>query len=396
VRKRTSVVVGLVAVALTVGAAAPAASAGTDPAATPGVTDDEIRISVIAGFSGGLAQLNKDAVQGLETWADQVNDAGGIGKRTIALEQIDHKDTADGGVAACKEAQSNDTLIALVPEGNQGANITAVDCLDKAGIPSLYFAPSTNPKLKQAFSYIPTSEVLGASSASFIKNVLKGGKKKIGTLYENEPSAASGEKAFVKAAKKAKLDVVDREAVEPDQGSFVPQLTRLQQAGAEVVLLSTVQTSLGIFPAAKQIGYDPQFTGGGFTFDFLSGILKDSIEGTKGLRFSATTDAPSYKKYAALMEKYGRGRTREKDNEGFLYYGLGLLTGEALAKAGTDPTRASFVAGAETIHDFQTGILPPITYGKGDHVGADAAYPATCCDTTDWVWKSAGPPKARF
>jgi hypothetical protein len=54
------------------------------------------------------------------------------------------------------------------------------------------------------------------------------------------------------------------------------------------------------------------------------------------------------------------------------------------------------VKGAESIQDFQTGILPPITYGKGDHVGADAAYPATCCDTSDWIWEGAGKPKARF
>ena len=394
--RTTTKLVGLLAVAaLAIGAVAPGALAGAG-GATPGVTDSELKLSVLAGFSGPLAQINKASVKGLETWADEVNAQGGINDRKVVLEQIDHKDTADGGVAACKEALSNDSFFVLVPEGNQGANVTAVDCLDKAGMPTLYFAPTINPKLKRAFTYIPASTMLGDASASYIKNVLKAGKKKIGTLYENEPSAASGEKAFVKAAKKLKLDIVAEEAVEPNQTSFVPQLTRLQQAGAEVVFLSTVQTSLGIFPAAKQIGFEPQFTGGGFTFDFLAGALKDNIKGTKGLRFSATTDTPKYAEYAKVAQQYGRGGPRSTDLEGFLYYGLGLLVGEVLTKAGPDPTRASLLKGAESIQDFQTGILPPITYGKGDHVGADAAYPATCCDTSDWVWKGAGKPRSRF
>jgi branched-chain amino acid transport system substrate-binding protein len=392
--KTTTKVVGALAVlALACTALAPGAfAAGT----TTGVTDKEIRLSVIAGFSGPIAQLNKSAIEGLETWADQVNAGGGINGRKVVLEKIDHKDTADGGVAACKEALSNDSFFVLIPEGNQGANVTAAQCLDKAGMPTLYFAPTIDKSLKRAFTYIPTSDLLGTASASYIKDVLKSGKKKIGTIYENEPSAAAGEKAFVKAAKKLGLDVVAREAVEPTQSSFVPQLTRLQQAGADVVFLSTVNTSLGIFPAAKQIGYSPQFTGGGFTFDFLAGALKDNIQGTKGLRFSATTDTPRYREYAKVAQQFGHGRPRANDLEGFLYYGLGLLAGEVLTKAGPTPTHDSLVQGAESIRNFQTGILPPITYGKGDHVGADAAYPATCCDTSDWVWKSGGKPRASF
>jgi branched-chain amino acid transport system substrate-binding protein len=392
--KRFKLAAVFLAAAVTIGVAAPAAGAGGAGGSTPGVTDSEIRIAVIGGFTGLTGSITERGYEGLQTWADQVNDAGGINNRKIVLKKFDHKETADGGVAACKDAIDSDPFVVSVPEGVE-ANLTATDCLDQAGVPTLYFAGTTNPEWKQAFSYIPTAAAQGKSLASYVKDVLKGAKKKVGVMYESGQAPESGAKAFTKAAKKLKLDIVDQEVVEPTQSSFVPQLQRLQQAGAEIVWLAAVNTSLGIFRDAKQIGFEPQFTGGGFTFDFLSNLLKDQVDGVKGLRFGATVDSPAYTKYDAVMSKYGRSKSREKDNEAFLFYGHGLLLGEMLKLAGTNPTRASFVAGAETIKNFRTGILPPITYGPNDHVGADASYPTVCCNS-DFTWKGAGKPKAKF
>ena len=310
----------------------------------------------------------------MQTWADDLNAEGGIFNRQVKLVKIDHKETADGGVAACKEALSNGSFIVSVPEGLE-ANLTAVDCLDEAGMPTLYFAGSTDPDWQYAFSYIPTGVAQGKSVASYIKNELKDGDKKIGVIYQNSQTPEAGAKAFVKQAKKLGLDIVAEEAVEPTQSSFVPQLQRMKDAGAEVVFLSVVTEALGIFRDAQTMGYEPTFTGGGFTFDFLSTTLKDAMEGATGLRFGATVDSDTYAEYEARMEANDRGRERTDDQEGFLYYGQGLLLGQMLTAAGESPTRESLVAGAETITGYDNGILPPITYGPGDHVGTDRVVP---------------------
>src|SRR5439155_6331937 len=86
-------------------------------ASAPGVTKDTITVSVIAGFSGALAAMVTRAYDGLMTWQDDVNAAGGINGRKIVMKKVDHKETADGGVAACKEALSNGSYFAVVPEG---------------------------------------------------------------------------------------------------------------------------------------------------------------------------------------------------------------------------------------------------------------------------------------
>ena len=398
-RKHTrKLVVALGVLAISIAAWAPAASAGSDEGGgtepVEGVTDSEIVVSVIAGFSGPFGALNEQAYEGLETWADDVNANGGIFNRQIVLKKIDHKETADGGVAACKEALSNGSFFVSVPEGVE-ANLTAVDCLDEAGMPTLYFAGATDPDWQYAFSYIPTGVSQGKSVASYIENVLKDGDKKIGVIYENTQTPEAGAKAFVKQAKKVGLDIVAQEAVEQTQTSFVPQLQRLKDAGAEVVFLSVVQESLGIFRDAQTMGYDATFTGGGFTFDFLSTTLKDAMDGATGLRFGAAVDSDAYAEYEARMEANNRGRDRTDDQEGFLYYGQGLLLEQILTAAGENPTRESLVAGAETITGYDNGILPPITFGPDDHVGTTASFPVVCCND-DFTWHGKGKAKAKF
>lgn len=380
-------------VALALAAWTPAAVAGdTEP--VEGVTDDEIVVSVVAGFTGPFGPLTETAYEGLETWQDDVNAAGGINGRQVVLEKVDHKETADGGVAACKEVQSNGSYFVSVPEGLE-ANLTAVDCLDEAGIPSLYFAGTTDPDWQYAFSYIPTGVAQGKSVVSYITDVLDAGDEKIGVLYQNGQAPSAGAKAFVKQAEKVGLDIVAEETVEPNQTSFVPQLQRLEDAGAEVVFLAVVQESLGIFRDAQSMGYDPTFTGGGFTFDFLATVLQDAMDGATGLRFGAAVDSKTYAEYEARMEANGRSRERTDDQEGFLYYGHGLLLGEILTAAGAEPTRESLVAGAESITAYDNGILPPIAYGPGDHVGTESSFPVVCCND-DFTWKGEGKAKKKF
>jgi hypothetical protein len=115
-----------------------------------------------------------------------------------------------------------------------------------------------------------------------------------------------------------------------------------------------------------------------------------------GLRTYATVDVAMYKTYAARMAARGRDRSdRSTDLEGFPTYGRGLLYGELLKRAGPNPTRASFVAGAETLKGFQTDIIPPVNYGVGLHTGITAGFIAVCCNA-DYTWKATGPARSSF
>jgi ABC-type branched-subunit amino acid transport system substrate-binding protein len=363
-------------------------------ASAPGVTADTITVSVVAGFSGPLAAMVTRAYDGLATWMEDVNESGGINGREVVLQKVDHKETADGGVAACKDVQSNGSFVAMVPEGVE-ATLTAVSCLDAAGIPTYYYAPTVDPSWQRAFSNTPTSEQGGHQLASYVAGPLGGRGKKVGVIYVNQASYKAAADAFVPEAKRLGVDVADVEAVEPNQASFTAPLLRMQDAGVEIIVISATAEAIGIVRDARGLGYDGALTGWGFQFDFITAAARDMFSGVTGLRSFAATDSAAFEAYAERMAARGRGRDRVDDLEGFTAYGHGLSIGAVLAAAGANPTRESVVRGSETIRDFDNGVMAPFSWSPDDHVGAHGTFPIVCCNA-DYTWKSAGAPGTSF
>ena len=369
------------------GAAVPTASA-------TGVSSDSVTVSIIAGFTGPLAPVIERAYDGFLTWQDDVNAGGGIHGRKVVLKRVDHKETPEGGVAACREALSNGSFVAMVPEGIE-ATLNAIGCLDAAGMPTVYYSGTTDPKWKYAFADIITSADGGHVMASYVGDRLGGTSKKVGVLYVNQLSYKAFADTFVSSAKERGVKVALVEAVEPNQASFTSNLLHMREAGVEVLVISATTDAVGIIRDAKSINYAPTFSGWGFQFDFLTTGARNMFQGVTGLRTYATVDSEAYKKYAARMEARGRGRDRASDLEGLPTYGHALVLGELMQRAGANPTRESFVAGAETVKNYDNGILPPITWGPDQHIGVRSAFPTVCCNE-DWTWKWQGPARAEF
>jgi len=374
------------------GTAGVAATSGGD---STGVTADSITVSIVAGFSGPLAALVNKAYEAMQTWQEDVNEAGGIHGRRVILKQVDHKETAAGGVAACKEVQSNGSFFAAVPEGVE-ANVTAVDCLDAAGIPTVYYAAATNPNWKRAFADLITSAQGGRIMASYVRNHLGGAGKKVGVIYVNQAAYKDVLDTFEPEARNLGLDIASTESVEPNQASFTSQLLKMKNAGVEILVVSATTEAIGIVRDARSMGWNVAITGWGYMFDFVTAAGHELFKGVTGLRPYATVDSASYETYRQHMNNRGRNRDdRTTDLEGFVTYGRALLYGEMLVRAGANPTRESFIAGVETIANYENGIVPPMTYSVDDHVGASAAFPVVCCNS-DFTWQSTGPAQEQF
>jgi branched-chain amino acid transport system substrate-binding protein len=359
-----------------------------------GVTKDSVTISVVAGFSGVLAAMVNRAYDGLTTWQEDVNEAGGIHGRKVILKKVDHRETADGGVAACKEALSNGSLFAIVPEGVE-ATLTAVSCLDAAGMPTFYYSATVDPKWKVAFAAIITSAQGGVQMGSYVRGPLAGVGKKIGVVYVNQASYKAFADGFVAEGRRLGLEIPEVEAVEPNQASFTAPLLRMKNAGVQVLVISATTDAVGILRDAKSINFSPKFAGWGFQFDFVTAAGRDLFDGVAGLRGYATVDTPAFQRYQQRMEARGRGRSRSDDLEGFTAYGHALLLGEVLGRAGPTLDRRTVVTGAEGMTGFDNGIFGPISWSPSDHVGVHVTFPAVCCNT-DWTWKAAGPAKSSY
>ena len=310
------------------------------------------------------------------------------------MQVVDHADTPEGGIAACKTIQSNGSLLAVV---GIGGDWDIMGCLDKANIPSLYdyAAQPVYKDWKYQYSMLTHLDDSGKASASFIKNKLGLGSDKIGVICLNQVNAKYSCDAFATEAKAENLNVVDTESVQQNQAQFTPQLLKMQQAGVQqVVTFGAVLEMVGILRDAKALSYKPGWTMGTFALDFLPLATKSAMLGVTGLRNGVTQEAPGFATYWALAQKYGHTATPDKGSS-FLVYGEGLVVGHALDLAGQDLTRSSLVGALNTFSNYDDGATPPLTYTGGDHAGSHDSFPAICCNP-DFTWKADGPPALTF
>jgi ABC-type branched-subunit amino acid transport system substrate-binding protein len=356
-----------------------------------GVAADHLTVSVIAAFSGPYGVVVEQSYDGFQLGIDEMNAHGGFHGRRVETKKVDHKESSGGGVAACKEVLSNGSFFAMIIEGQGDANVTAADCLDKAGFPNLAFLSQADPTWRNTFTFEPTTEDNGRVLADFIPNKMGDADKKIGVMYLNLGAYAAGKNAFVAAAKTRGLNVVATEAVEPSQASFTPQLLRLRNAGVEHLVMIVTIEAVAVLRDAKALGYQPRFSGFYWMFDFIAQAAGPTANGAQGLKLTAPTDTQAFSQFQAKAQQAGKS----SEMESFLFYGDSLLLGRVLDAAGPSPSRASLLAGMESIKGYDNGILPPITWGPGDHLGTQAAFPVACCGAKN-TWKSLGPAADRF
>lgn len=358
-----------------------------------GVTAGSVTVSVVAGFGGPYGQIMNQVFPGFETAIDDINANGGVLGRRVVIKKVDHKETSGGGVAACKEVLSNGSYFAMVIEGQGEANITAADCLDKAGFPNASFVPDLQPEWRHTYTYLPLAQTTGRTLASFVKNAMGDGAKKLGVIYLNNPLYGKAKDAYLGEAKALGLRVVATEAVEVNQGSFTPQLLRLRNAGVENLALIVTFEALGILRDAKALNYQPHVTGFYWAYDVIARAAGPTATGARTLRFNATVDSPRYRDFENRQRHYGRSGV--SDGESFYLWGVGLLLGRLLEAAGPNPTRATLESGIQSIRNYDNGVLAPLTYGPGDFDGAEGSFPAECC-LAGGSWKGLGPARATF
>jgi ABC-type branched-subunit amino acid transport system substrate-binding protein len=332
---------------------------------------------------------------GFKTWVDDVNSHGGVNGRQIVVKRVDDAGTADGGVSACKEVQGNGSYIAMPLEASV-ASQTFADCMNKAGRVTIGSFTSLDPSWHTVFASQPLGVQFGRGLASFVHGPVGDASAKIGVIYLHEAFAESQRDGFLAVAKQLHLNVVKVQAVEPNQSSFTSEVLAMRNAGVRHMVLLVATEVLGIMRDANAINYHPHVSGVLWpSFDFITQGGRQLLSGAWGLRYVATLDSPAFASFEAKARKYGNSQGQTVDGSSFLFYGDGLVMQHVLQAAGASPTGSSLLTGIESIHGFNNGVMPPITWGPGKYEGTTAQFPARCC-LSDWTWRGMGPAKTTF
>jgi branched-chain amino acid transport system substrate-binding protein len=282
-------------------------------ALAPAHAQDAIKLGLVAAMSGQSAKSGEAIVRGLSLAIDEINAKGGVlGKKVELLVRDDESNPAKGVVAARELVQREKVAalfggldtpvsIAIVPFANQTK--TPFMGVWAAGTPITQNGAAEN----YAFRVSAVDDLVDVALVDYA--VKKYGAKKPGLILINNPWGESNEKGL-KAALAAKgLPFAGIEKFETNDVDVVPQLTRLKQAGSDVLLLvANVAPSAQVVKSLDRMSWDVPVVShwgpAGGRFTELAGPSAAKVHFIQTFSFSGNSSPKAAAVLAALKAKY--------------------------------------------------------------------------------------------
>ena len=369
--------------ALAAGAAALAIAAwGGDPA-----SGDESPIKVGAWFqlSGPVAASGIPQEQGASAAFKQVNADGGINGRDVEFVARDNAFDPQQTIQVARRLIGSDHVVAIV-----GANGTATTAaafpyvLDQAKVPIV------NPYGGAADWYHPPKPLLYGYQVLYERQAAavgawaaEGGAKRIVVLRSDPAAFANVAKQVAPAVKAvdpgAQVEEVVAKFQSTDYGPIVGRV-KAAKPDAVVTILAFPEAAAYLKQARLQGLTAPVY---GYAPDSDEGLIKlagDAAEGFHAVSLTkpALDPSPEMQTYRAALQKYAPGE-RPSSNSAAAYAGA-LAFAEVLKKIKGEVTPRSIADAFASAGTVETGVLPPLTWSRGSHLGTDQLQRVTVKD----------------
>jgi branched-chain amino acid transport system substrate-binding protein len=212
-------------------------------AAGPAMAADPIKIGHVAALSGGSAQSGEAITRGLTIAIDEINAKGGLlGGRKLELVQRDDESTPPKGLTAARELVFKEKVAVIFGGIDSPVALAMVPLLNKEKVPHVaVWAAGTGITRNGAnpnyiFRVSAVDVLVDVKLLDYAKT--KYGAKKAGLILVNNPWGESNEKGLIEAVKSMQgMEIAGVEKFETNDVDMVPQLTRLKDKGADVLIL---------------------------------------------------------------------------------------------------------------------------------------------------------------
>lgn len=346
-QRARSVAAVLVAAGLLVSACSGDTSAGASGG-------DPIRIATIASFES--QQFSVPQVRtAVEVAVQAINDAGGIGGRTIEPSFCNDRFDPNEAAICAREAVS-EGVVAVVGGTTPNAS-TILPILEEAGIPWLAGSGTAGPvELRSPVSYPINAGAPGMSIGAGTKAVSLGGPKVVIVSGENENSQVNGELAArgVEVAGGTSTTVV----VPVNAPDYSAQVAAALAEQPDAVSVSvTPEDAVRVVQALRQQGFQGVITSPSSLFPPTSlaalGAAAENITVLSRLVPTTSTDVPEIQRFLSQMTD-ADPQVRIDD------LGLNAWTGVQLLSAVLD---GRSVDGPQSVIDALGAITTPIELG---------------------------------
>ena len=343
---------------------------------SPGVTPTEISLGATAPLSGSGAAGGIGTRDGLMAYYSMINKKGGIQGRQVKMTVLDDQYSPAVAQKQMRQLVQQEQVFAI--SGGEGTPnfLGVVPYLDREKVPAVApYAPSSDLGTMKAphvymstVDYVKEFEIL----TQFVLDQAKASPPKKFSLVGVAGNVGDNAKEGMVNALTGKNVPVRYFPETPGTSDFTPLATQLKQENADWVFLIITNTDTGqLIQAMQRIGYNPKFiTWAGMADD---SYIKEFGPISQGLYMALETadlnsDNPKVKEFVQQFTAE-TGHAPGKFDE--LGWSQAQLMTEGLRRAKA-VTRSCLEAALQTITDFDTGLVPPVTWGPDDRAGVDA------------------------
>jgi branched-chain amino acid transport system substrate-binding protein len=356
-----------------------------------GVTADTITIGAHGPITGPAAYIGLGGRDGMMLAVKEINAAGGVNGRKIAVVFEDDGHSPTKALAAVKKLVEQDKVLAVFGVGGSNATVGAVDYMKEKGV--VYYVsiasapPVTWPHAKNLFRGGTTETArYGELYAEFLATYYKAKRIAIMSGREEYPRN-EGDATVDKLKNWFQLAPVARVEFNINDKDFTPQLVEVQKANPEVIAFFGNPAEAAIaMRQAKELGLkQPFFVGSNMVDPSLVNAAKASAEGVVG--FSLIPYLPGSKAddmvkwEAAWKKEYPNAPSGRPNNFDLLAYGDMYVLAEGMKRAGPNLTTASLITALEGIQNYRVSpVATPRTFSTKHHIGNLALVPMVVKD----------------
>lgn len=282
-------------------------------AVIPAKAQETVKLGLVAAMSGQSAKSGEAIVRGLSLAIDEINAAGGLlGKKVELLVRDDESNPAKGVIAARELVQRE--KVAMVFGGlDTPVSMAIVPFMNGAKVPFMGVwaagTPITRNGAAENYVFRVSAVDVLVDKALVAYAIKKYDTKKPGMILINNPWGESNEAGLKAALAEKNIPYAAIEKFQDADVDVVPQLTRLKDAGADVLfMVANVAPSSQVVKSLDRMGWNVPIVShwgpAGGRFSELAGPSSARVHFIQTFSFSGNLSPKAAGVLAALKKKY--------------------------------------------------------------------------------------------
>lgn len=350
--------------------------------ADPGVTDASIVIGTVLPEKTALSGLAQSMGDVLQAYFAEVNNRGGIYNRKIELRIMygDSKAT----VTNMKHLIDEDQVFAMVSGLTAGAEDGVAALTQEKEVPIV--GPSTllpqrgSPLNRYIFYLLPGLKEQGRALAAFAAKKTDTSKSHVAIVAPDTEFNRGIAAAIEEQTKKLRWNSVTTSYYSRDRFSATEFVNDSHQKGIDTVFfLGSGPEAAAVLREAEAVGWTP-------TLHMMGSLVGKNIGDAVSVKMKdkvflvfptvpADVSTAGAAEYSALLQRNKLESTHTAAQASAIAAARILV--HALELCGKDLSRERLITNLEGLYEYDTGLMPKITFGPNRRIGVLGAYVVT-------------------